>query len=79
MFALRYAHYTKTSNARHHPPRIQLNRHSVLRMRAARFAVGCMPLLGGCRIMQDAFCNLFYPRHRDSISLFNCQRVLRRL
>jgi hypothetical protein len=37
----------KPSNARHHPPRIQRNRHGVLRIRAALFAVGCMSLGGG--------------------------------
>ena len=38
-----------TSKARHHSPRIQRNRHAVLRMKAALFAVGCMPLLDGGR------------------------------
>ena len=33
-------------NARHHPPRIQLNQHSSSRMKTALFAVGCMPLFG---------------------------------
>ncbi|MGH9961089.1 MAG: hypothetical protein ACREBC_28875, partial [Pyrinomonadaceae bacterium] len=35
------------SNARHHPPRTQLIKHGVSRMKAALFAVGCMPLLDG--------------------------------
>ncbi len=34
------------ANARHHPPRTQRNKHGVLRMKAALFAVGCMPLFG---------------------------------
>jgi len=32
-------------NARHHPPRIQLNSHGVFRMEAALLAVGWMPML----------------------------------
>jgi hypothetical protein len=34
-------------NARHHPPRIQRIRHGVARMKAALFAVGCMPGVRG--------------------------------
>jgi hypothetical protein len=39
------------ANARHHPPRIQRRQRQVLRMKAALFAVGCMPLLGVPLIM----------------------------
>ncbi len=37
--------FNQQSNARHHPPRTQLNKHPILRMKAALFTVGCMPLL----------------------------------
>jgi hypothetical protein len=38
--------YGATFNARHHPPRRTAELKQVSRMKAALFAVGCMPLLG---------------------------------
>jgi hypothetical protein len=39
-------------NARHHPPRTQLSYGQALRMTAALFAVGCMPLLDAASIWE---------------------------
>ncbi len=38
------------ANARHHPPRRTAELKQVSRMKAALFAVGCMPLLGAAYI-----------------------------
>ena len=65
-------HNTKQSNARHHPPRTQRIKHGVSRMRAALFAVGCMPLFG-CLVLEP---------HNDyrqpQEELFNARRTLSR-
>ena len=41
-----------TLNTVSHPLRIQIIRHGVLRMKAALFAVGCMPFL--CKVNMQA-------------------------
>lgn len=50
--------------ARHHPPREQRINHMVLRMRAALFAVGCVPLLDARRLSKPSKPGIIHTRHK---------------
>ena len=61
------------SNARHHPPRRDVELKQVLRMKATLFAVGCMPLLDGAMRLADspairAFAAALRVEHRPATS-----------